>query len=236
MCSSCAKGKQHRFPFSTSTSTTQEKLELVHSDVCGPMPEPSYAGHQYFLTFIDDYSKMTFEYFMKSKSEVFDHLKDFIVSSERRSGKKLKTFRSDNGTEYTNHRVTQYLRDKGIRHELTIGYSPQQNGVAERANRTLMEKARAMIANSELPKCFWAEAIHTACKLKNVGPTSSLKSQTPEELWTGKNPNLRFQRVFGCLAYGHVPKELRKKLDFKAEEHFLGVLRNLQSLSTCADR
>ena len=226
VCKACAEGKLRRLKFPRSVTKTDSRLELVHSDVCGPMETPSIGGHQYFVTFIADFSRMTTIYLLKSKSEVFDKIVEFTRAAERFTGCKLKTLSTDNGSEYLNDRVSSFLRENGIRHEKSVAYCPEQNGKAEIVNKILTEKARSMLADAKLDQSFWGEAISTACLLKNVSSTASLKDRCPEEAWTGRKPNLSYLRIFGCLAFAHVPKKKRKKWDKKAAEFiFVGYSR-----------
>ena len=137
---------------------------------------------------------------------------------EKSSGRKIKIFRSDNGGEYTSSEFASYLTKEGIKHELTIPHTPQQNGVAERLNRTLIESVRTMLADSKLPHRFWAEALATSVYLRNRSPTKAVEAMTPYEAWSGAKPDVSFLRVFGCSAYAHVPKVERRKLDSKARK------------------
>ncbi|UYV63271.1 hypothetical protein LAZ67_2003604 [Cordylochernes scorpioides] len=137
-CETCIRGKQTRLPFpEISLTKSTEPLQLIHSDICGPMRTKSYGGALYFATFIDDFSRMIFTFVMKQKSEIFKGFKLFKRFSEKQTGKKIKAIRSDNAAEYLNSDFKEYLSEEGIRHQLSVEYSPQQNGVAERANRTL---------------------------------------------------------------------------------------------------
>ena len=131
--------------------------------------------------------------------------------------KRLKVLRSDNGGEYLSSEFRDYLSREGIRHELTIPKTPQQNGVAERMNRTLVESVRSMLIDAHLPHKFWTEALSTAVYtyLRNRSPTKAVEDKTPYEAWSGDRPNVKHLRVFGCIAYAHVPKDERKKLDSK---------------------
>ena len=137
---------------------------------------------------------------------------------------KVNTLRTDNGGECLSNDFKKYMKEKGIRHELTAPYSPQQNGVAERMNRTLVESARAMISHSNVRRSYWAEAISTASYVRNRLPSSVLpNNKSPVERWSGRKPNLDEIRTFGCIAYAHVPKEKRSKLDVKAQKlRFVG--------------
>ncbi|XP_046868715.1 uncharacterized protein LOC124461204 [Drosophila willistoni] len=135
-------------------SRSSELLQLVHSDVCGPFGKKSLGGSRYFLTFIDDKSRRIFVYFLKGKDEVFGKFLEFKSLVERQKGKKLKCIRSDNGREYVNKAFDDYLKKNGILRQLTIAYTPQQNGVAERANRTLVEMSRFALSKGHQESKF----------------------------------------------------------------------------------
>ena len=217
-CEGCVAGKMTRKPFwSVGEIRSKRKLRLVHSDVCGPMPTESIGGNKYFVTFIDDFSRCCAVYFLRSKSEVPDKFKEFEARVSNDSGERIGTLRSDNGGEYLSKEFRSYLKSRGIHHELTVPYSPQQNGVAERMNRTLLETARSMMAHAGLPGKYWAEAVETASYIRNRTPTSALDgNKTPLEAWSGRKPNVSNMKVFGCIAYAHVPDTQRQKLDQKA--------------------
>ncbi len=183
-------GKMQRKPFKmVDHKQSSRKLELVHSDVCGPIQIDSIGGNKYFVTFIDDYSHCVSVYFIKHKSEVPKKFQEFesIVTNE--TGQKIVKLRTDNGTEYLSTEFQEYLKSREIQHELTVAYTPQQNGIAERMNQTLMESARSMMYHAHLPKKFWAEAIATAAYLKNRSITASVKEMTPYERWYGRKPD-----------------------------------------------
>ena len=216
LCEGCIQGKQHRAEFpSSSTSKASELLELVHSDICGPMRSPSLSGSLYFITFIDDHSGYIKLYIIRHKSEAYEKFLHYKRMSERQLGCKMKRFRTDNGTEYLSKEFKQELADSGIIHETSTSYTPQQNGVAERSNRTLVESARAMLHAQQLDHSFWAEAVSTAAYIRNrvVSRSASVKGKCPLELWTGRKPTVNHLRVFGCVAYALIPKQLRTKLE-----------------------
>ena len=222
-CEECVEGKMSRKPFKSTGEI--RSVQCVHSDVCGPMPTDSIGGTKYFVTFIDDYSRYCKVYFLRKKSEVFDKFKQFEAYATNDCGKRIGTLRSDNGGEYMSREFEAYLNDRGIHHELTAPYSPAQNGVSERANRTLMESARAMMAKAGLPEKYWAEAVSTAAYLKNRVPTRSVaEKKTPYEKWYGRKPNVSHLRVFGCMAYAYIPDAIRDgKLSKKAQRlRFIG--------------
>lgn len=218
-CESCTEGKTHRLPFQERTSMrAKQPLELIHSDVCGKVGTKSLSGGEYFVTFVDDHTHYVWVYILKRKSEVYQRFREWKVLVEKATGRKVKTLRSDNGGEYTSAEFSSYLRDEGIRHEFTIPHTPQQNGVSERLNRTLIECVRAMLADSTLPHRFWAEALSTAVYLRNRSPTKALQGITPFEAWHGTKPDVSSLRIFGCSAYAHVPKTERHKLDSKTRK------------------
>ena len=212
-CRACLQGKQVRIPFKRSNWRASEKLQLIHTDVCGPMPEESLNGSKYLITFIDDCTRMCWVYFMKTKAEVNEIFFRFKREVEKESGCNIKTIRSDNGREYTSGNFRAICDDAGIKHQLTVTYTPQQNGVSERKNRSIMEMARCMLHEKELPKKFWAEAANTAVFLLNRLPTKALNKQTPFEAWHGYKPKVSNLKVFGCICYSLVPSVKRDKLD-----------------------
>lgn len=215
LCEQCLKGKQHRLPFEQSKSRASKPLELVHSDVCGPMEQESLGGARYFLLLKDDYTSYRYVYFMKQKSEVKKNIEKFISLAERETGHKMKTLRSDNGLEFINKEVKEILESKGIRHQRSVVYTPQQNGRAERENRTLVEAARTMIQGQKMEKHFWAEAINTATYIMNRIGTSSEKNKAPYELWFQREVNVSIFKSFGSKVSVHVPNEKRLKWDAK---------------------
>ena len=163
VCSGCSMGKHPEERFDKGKAwRALEVLQLVHSDVAGPFPAPSFSKARYVLTFIDDYSRFTWVYFLIHKSEVFDRFQDFKTRVEKQSGKVVKILRTDNGREYVNKRLEDFCTFEGIDLQHSVAYTPQQNGVAERKNRTLKEMASCMIHARSLDPAFWAEAISCA--------------------------------------------------------------------------
>ena len=214
-CETCIGGKHHRSPFASSTTQAADILELVHSDVCGKMQEKSLGGAEYFLTFTDDKTRYTWVYILKTKDQVFSCFLAWKALVERQSKRKINALRTDNGGEYTSNEFETYLRTEGIRHERTIPKMPEQNGVAERLNRTLVESARSLLLDADLSKRYWAEAVSTAVYLKNRCPTKAVRGKTPYEAWNGEKPKVDHLRVFGCDTFAHIPKDEREKLDTK---------------------
>ena len=156
------------------------------------------------LTIIDDYSRRVWPYFLKSKDDTFAAFIEWKVMIERQTEKKVKVLRTDNGGEFCSDAFDDYCRKEGIVRHHTIPYTPQQNGVAERMNRTIISKARCMLSNAHMNKRFWAEAANTACYLINRSPSIPLNKKTPIEVWSGTPADYSHLRVFGCTAYAHV--------------------------------
>ena len=173
ICEACIGGKQCKNSFQRSETSTSMPLELVHSDVCGKMGHKSLGGAEYFLTLLDDKTHYIWVYPLKTKDQVFERFKEWQAEVENFTGQRVKTLRTDNGGEFTSRSFQAHLKACGVRHELTVPKTPEQNGVAERLNRTLVETTRAMLLDAKLPHEFWAEAISTAAYLRNRSPTSA---------------------------------------------------------------
>ena len=218
ICEGCIYGKMQRSPFPTSTWRARVPLELVHADIWGPTKNPSLGGKRYFLLFVDDFSRMMWVYFLERKSEALSRFMQFKALTEKQSGHSIKVLRTDRGGEFTSNEFNKFCKEQGIKKELTVRHTPQQNGVAERRNRTIAEMARSMMQGKNLPKYFWAEAVHTAIYILNRSPTKALRSMTPYEAWHKRKPRVEHLKVFGCIAYAHIPKENRDKLDGKGEK------------------
>jgi hypothetical protein len=213
VCNGCAQGKNIKNPFPKRDNKAKGVLELIHSDVCGPMPPSSISGYVYYVSFIDDYSRKTWVYFLKSKDEVFNKFKEFKALIENIFERKIKILRLDNGGEYTSKEFVNFCKDVGIKRELTTPYNPQQNGVAKRKNKTIMEAVKTMIHDQDLPMCLWAEATMTAVYVKNRLSHSALGFKTPEEMFTGNKPKVSHLKIFGCPVFIHILKEKRNKLE-----------------------
>ena len=151
-CRSCQYGKQVRLPFQHATWRVTAKLQLIHTDFCGPQRTPSLNGSKYYIIFIYDFTRMCWIYFLKFKSEVVSVFFKFKQWIENQSGCKIQVLRSDNGKEYTSNEFNKFCEETGIEHHLSAPYSPQQNGVSERKNRTIMKMSRCMLHEKNLPK------------------------------------------------------------------------------------
>ncbi|KAH9657504.1 hypothetical protein KPL70_023101 [Citrus sinensis] len=198
-------GKKIRVKFGTTNHDTREILEYVHSDVCGPTKTASIGGSHYFIIFVDDFSRRVWVYTMRANDEGLEIFVKWNKLVETQTGRKIKVLRSDNGGEYTSDPFLQVCQNEGIKRHFTMRHTPQQNGVAERMNRTLLEKVRCMLSNAGLDKKFWAEAVSYASHLVNRLPSAAIGGKTPMEMWFGKHAqNYDSLRIFGCPAYYHV--------------------------------
>ena len=192
-------------------------------------------GNLYFITLLDDHTGYSLISPLRRKSDAAAFLKTAITMLERQTGYTVKRIRSDNGGEFINTELDTFYQSKGIKSETSVPYTPQQNGKAERLNRTLLDKARPMLADANLPKFLWAEAIVTANYLRNRSPISS-QDTTSYELFHGTKPDLSHLRTFGARAYAHVPTVLRTKLDAVSEPgRFIGYPANTKGYKILLD-
>jgi transposase InsO family protein len=167
---------------------------------------------------VNDCSRKIFVYYLKNKSDVVSKFKDFKAFAENQTGKRVKVLRTDTGKEYVNAGLKRLLTYYGIEHELVVPYNPQQNGHAERVNRTIVEMGRCMIQEAGCSKQLWAEACSTAVYIKSRTTHAAIDDTTPEEKWSGKRPNLKHLHIFGCRVFALVPKAKRKKWDAISQE------------------
>jgi hypothetical protein len=195
-------------------------------DIFGPMAYVSIGGNKYGFVIVDDYSRYTWVFFMKDKSKVHEIFK-FATRAQNEFDVKIKRVRSDNGTELKNTNIEEYLDEEGIGHELSIPYTPQQNGIVERKNRTLIEAARTMLDEYKTSDSFWAEAINTTCHAINRLYLHKLRHKIAYELLTGKKPNVSYFRVFGCKCFILNKRPKSSKFASKVNEGiFLGYASN----------
>lgn len=217
-CEICLKSKQVRFSFDSERTRARRPLEIVHTDLCGPIDPDTWDGKKYILTVLDDYTHFAVIYLLKHKNEVTEYIKEYVAEMEAYKGVKVSKLRCDNGREYVNNEMLTFCRQKGIRMDPTIPYSPQLNGKSERLNRTLLEKARSLIFDANLDKKFWGEATRVATYLLNRSPTSTLQNKTPYEMWTNRKPDLKNLQIFGSEAFAKTLGYL-KKLDQRSEKY-----------------
>ena len=171
---------------------------------------PSRGRANYMLTFIDDFFRKFWAFFLKQKSDVFSAFKSWKTMIEKKTGKQIKYLRTDNSLEFYSDEFNKLCKSECIVRHLTVCHTPQQNGIAERMNRMIMEKVRCMLSNANLPKSFWAKATSTARFLINRYPSVSIEKKTPQEVWLGNPADYSDLKIFGCLAYAHVDN---KKLE-----------------------
>lgn len=220
LCEHCVLSKSTRVKFGKGKHTTGAILEYVHSDLWGPARVATLRGARYFFTLIDDYSRKVWIFLLKQKSEAFSKFKEWKLLIENKTGRKLKCLRTDNGLEFLSNEFKDFCKVEGVERHLIVRMTPQQNGLAERYNQTILERVRCLLSNAKLPKTFWGEAAATACYLINRCPSTAIGLKTPQELWTGKPPDLSNLKVFGCTAFAHVKEG---KLDPRAKKCiFLG--------------
>ena len=214
VCESCLEGKMTKRPFKAKGYRATKPLELVHTDVCGPINVQARGGYEYFVTFTDDYSRYGYIYLMRQKSETFTKFREYKAEAEKQLGLHIKELRSDRGGEYLSGEFKSYLTQEGIVSQLSAPGTPQKNGVAERRNRTLQDMVRSMLSYSSLPISFWGYAIETAMYLLNLVPSKTVP-KTPTELWKGRKPSLSHIRIWGAPA--HVLRKDPNKLESRTE-------------------
>ncbi|GJS54680.1 zinc finger, CCHC-type containing protein [Tanacetum coccineum] len=214
ICEACMKGKQARAPFPNQASfRAKKRLELVHGDLCGPITPPTPAGNRYFMLLVDDFSRVMWVYLLKTKDEALRTFETYRNLVESETGEKIKMLRTDRGGEFMSKNFTEYCNRTGLKRHYTAPYSPQQNGVVERRNRTVMEMVRSSMKYMCVPDVLWGEAVNHAVYVLNRLATKALDSCTPYEKWTGRKPEVSHFRVFGCVAHVKVTRGHLKKLD-----------------------
>ncbi|GJR14231.1 retrovirus-related pol polyprotein from transposon TNT 1-94 [Tanacetum coccineum] len=202
LCSACQLGKSRKATHKPKTiNTIMEVLHTLHMDLCGPMRVQSINGKKYILVIVDDYSRFTWVKFLRSKDETPAFVINLLKQLQVGLNKTVRFVRTDNGTEFVNKDLIDYYENVGITHEKTVPRTPQQNGVVERRNRTLVEAARTMLIFSKAPLFLWAEAVATACYTQNRSLIHTLHDKTPYELVHDKKPDLSFLCIFGALCY-----------------------------------
>ncbi|GJU56263.1 putative ribonuclease H-like domain-containing protein [Tanacetum coccineum] len=220
-CVACQKGKQHRASCKSKiVSSISQPLHMLHMDLFGPTFVKSLMKKMYCLVVTDDYSRFSWVFFLATKDETSGILKSFITGVENLIDQRVKVIRCDNGTEFKNKEMNQFCERKGIKREFSVARTPQQNGVAERKNKTLIKAARTMLADSKLLTTFWAEAFNTDCYVQNRVLVIKPHNKTPCELFLGRKPALGFMRPFGCPVTILNTIDHLGKFDGKADEGF----------------
>ena len=242
VCGSCMKGKQHRNAFGYEwKDKAEEVMDRIHGDLCGPVLN----GQGYLSDIIDEKSRYIFGQIIQTKDEATDGIIHWHNKAKRVHGKPAKEFHTDGGGEYRSKELLNYFKAEGVEVTSTLPSTPQHNGIAERANRTIFESARSLLSHCQLPKVFWGDAVLYAIHIRNRCLTTSDKNKTPYELWTGKKPSVSHIRVFGCDAFMHIKDSDRKKLDPKSarcvllgySEYYHGYkLYNTENNKVCYSR
>lgn len=217
ICNGCTYGKQHRNTHPQNEQVSKRTLDLIHVDLC-EMDIRSLGGAKYFFLLKDDFSHFRTVYFLKTKDEVIEKLNTFIMSIENQFERKIKCFKSDNGTEIKNYNVQKLFEKHGISHIKTCAYTPEQNGRIEREMRTIVEAARSEIHNCDLDENLWAEAINHAVFTINQTGTSSIENQSPAELWFGRKINIEKLKIFGSECYVYIQSHKRGKINKKSRK------------------
>ena len=196
ICSACQAGKQVGAKHLVkNVVTTERPMELLHMDIYGPIAYISIGDNKYGFVIIDDYSRFTWVFFLCDKSEVQGILKKFARRAQNEFDVKIKRVRSDNGTKFKNTNIEEFLDEKGIKQEFSVPYTPLQNGIVERKNRTLIEAVRAMLDEYKTPINYWAEAVNVACHAINRLYLHKKREKTAYELLTDKKPKVHYFRV-----------------------------------------
>jgi len=217
----CNKSKICQLSYKSSKNKCNEKLGLIHSDICGPMRTESLGGAKYFATFIDDHTRYTETVILRHKSDILDAFQKYKRRVEKETGCVIKQLRIDNPREYLSKEFTSFLENEDISRQLSVEYTPQQNGLAKRANRTLVEIARCLMSQANLLQSLWAEAINAATYIRNRCPTKVLNEKTPFEMWSNKKPYVGFMRIIGSKGIILNKSGKRGKFEPKGDEYIL---------------
>ncbi|KAJ9560782.1 hypothetical protein OSB04_005942 [Centaurea solstitialis] len=228
LCPACEQGKMTRSSHPPTMDTSSKSpLDMIHMDLCGPTRTESLARKKYMLVLVDEFSRFTWVEFLRAKSDAADRIIAFIKRIQVLLGRRVKKLRSDNGTEFRNAKLQSFLEDVGISHNFSAVRTPQQNGVVERKNRTLVEAARSMMAHSGVPQSFWAEAVSTACYTQNRTLIVKRTGKTAYEMVEQRKPTIDYFRVFGCKCYVLNDRDDLGKFEPKSDESiFIGYSHN----------
>jgi transposase InsO family protein len=214
LCADCITTKLKRSPFPLQAKWQAEGLlNLVHRDLCGPISPATPSGKKYFLLLVDDKSRHMWLVLLAAKSDTLAALKKFLVKVEVETGRRLRVLRTDNGGEFSSVEFEMYCTEHGIERQYTAPYTPQQNGVDERWNQSVVTMARSLLKSRNVPVKFWGEAVATAVCPQNWAPTKVVHDMMPYEAWHGRRPNVQHLLTFGCVVYIKTTKLHMKKLD-----------------------
>lgn len=216
-CETCILAKSHRAHYPLSMNKSTVPFALIHSDVWGPSPISTISGFHWFVIFVDDYTRMTWLYLLKHKNEVLSIFQSFHTMVQTQFSSKIQVLHSDNGGEYANHQFRAYFQLHGLIHETSWPQTPQQNGIAERKKRHILETARALLLGAHVPSQHWPDVVATAVHLLNRMPSKVLELKSPlQDLSEFVSiPSIMFlpPQIFGCVAFVHLQKNQRSKLD-----------------------
>ncbi|CAM8942004.1 unnamed protein product [Rhodiola kirilowii] len=215
-CDVCPQARQCRLPFPNSISVSSDLFDLLHADVWGPYRVPTLNGAKYFLTLVEDKSKCIWTFLMSNKAETTGHLINFYKMVQTQFGKNIKVLRSDNGGEFLCSKLDNFLADKGCLHHTSCSYTPQQNGRVERRHKHILEVARSLKIQSNMPECFWGESVLTATYIINRMPSVVLQGKSPYKVLFGTKPSYSHMRVFGSKCYVTNIQPNKSKFDPRA--------------------
>jgi transposase InsO family protein len=179
----------------------EEKLELVHEDLCGPVTPATPGGKRYFFLLVDDVSCYMWLVLLATKDEALVAFTAFQARAEAEAGRKIGTLRTDCGGEFTARSFTDHCTKQGVQRHFTAPYTLEQNRVVERRNQSVMGMTRNMMKAMSMPSWFWGEAMLTTVFILNRSPTQSIEGWTPYEVWHGKKPLVDYFHTFGCVAH-----------------------------------
>nr|GEU82915.1 hypothetical protein [Tanacetum cinerariifolium] len=237
LCSSCELGKAKRNSFQTkNTLSSKRRLQHLHMDLCGPMRVESINGRKYVLVIVDDYSRYTWTHFLRSKDETPEVLIDFLGLVLRGLHAQVRILRTDKGTEFLNKNLHAYFASEGIYHQTSVARTPEQNGVVERRNHTLVEAARTMLSAAKVPLFFWAEAIATTCFTQNRSLVIPRHEKTPYHIINDRKPSVKFFHIFGSLCYIARDGENLDKMNEKGDAcYFVGYSTQSRAYRMASD-
>ncbi|PKU78410.1 Retrovirus-related Pol polyprotein from transposon TNT 1-94 [Dendrobium catenatum] len=218
LCKSCNVAKSHKLNFNKRSSATTSPFEIIHSDVWGPAPTPSLNGFRYYIIFTDDFSRFSWIYFMNAKQETYSHFKHLCNMLHTQFNSTPKSLQTDGGGEFMSNTFTAYLQDNGIHHKISCPHTPEQNGVAERKHRHVIELTRTLLHASNMPNEFWSDAVATAIHLINRIPNKHTSNISPYQILHSKTPSYSHLRTFGCLCYPWLRPYTDNKLSLRSPD------------------
>ncbi|MBW0548920.1 hypothetical protein O181_088635 [Austropuccinia psidii MF-1] len=207
MCDICVTGKMRTLPFKSHFVETFKPLDCLHLDIVAPISPPSISGHLYFLTIVDQFTSFKITRFLKNKSNAYEEFVNQQNFMENLHDRKIKMITTDGGGEFLNQKFKELANNKGFKHNVAPPYTPEHNGIAKRANRTILDKARCLLIGSKLPHQYWDKAVNTATYLSNILPTPSRNNLSPHYMWNKRPPKIKNIRTFGCKVIFSVPKQ-----------------------------